>query len=147
MLLLMRFAVVARSLVSGLVVYVLAAACGASEKAAMVADDGGDPGQVADAFVDELGRPVREASAEEADVAEEKCDKSAGATAFAVHAYPGKSVRDLARVVALVHRAAGGDTIAGEPFPSIQMNAQIRAGAVAAQCYGPSDTVTFALPR
>jgi hypothetical protein len=153
----MRFAYVVRSFVSGAVVYVVAAACGASERVADVAGDGG--GAMVDALVDGIVDPVKEASADPtgADIAEERCDKTGtvgGATyAYAVHAYPGKSVRELSalRVVTFAGSKSAPIVINGASFDRGQASAALRDGEAAVFC-GPTgapsyESVTFILPR
>src|SRR5688572_12218714 len=105
----MRPISLARTLVAGLATYLIAAACSSSERAISAAGDGGDVGAIADAFLDGVTSPVPEASAQsEPDVATEKCDKvGPGGGFYAVHAYPGKTARDLARLSALIHRNLG----------------------------------------
>src|SRR5689334_23334037 len=105
----MRLPIVLRSLISGFVLYVVAAACGAGEAALSTAIDGGEAGAIADAFVDTLvdstTNPVGEASADPLppDVVTEQCDKIDSTTRYAVHTFAGKSVEDLSAVRAVCH--------------------------------------------
>lgn len=149
----MRFAVVVRSLVSGIVVYVVAAACGASEKVAVVVGDGGGLDAVADVLVDDLGNPVGDAHAEPPppEVATEKCDKVLnylGAdTYFAVHEYPGQTAEELSAVRTLL--PAGSP----EGFKYQWAAPLVGDGRVAVNCGraapGPQPTfaVTFVRPK
>lgn len=162
----MRLSHILRSLVSGLCVYVLAAACAATEHHASLADGGagggagGTPaGGLRDAIadvvsdvVDELGNPVPDAKAgpTPADVATEPCTtvlKYGGEdTYFAVHSYPGKTRTDLATL----HTIAESSLLAGYT-DILYPRTWVRDGSAAAFCgavsAGPTSIkVTFVLP-
>ena len=103
----LRIAHTARTLLSGTALYLVMAACGASDKGvAAVAGDGGFVAAL-DAMGDAISDPVRDARADPLppDIATETCSanspivKYGGADSYIVeHAYPGKTVQELALV-------------------------------------------------
>lgn len=155
----MRLPLVARSLLSGALVYVLASACAATSHqvspSAEDADGDRSPADVVrDAVADvvaEIGTPVHDAKADEAaDVAVEPCTtvlKMDGYdTYFAVHSYPGKTRTDLANLHVLV----GSSRVEGYT-DGLGSAAWVRDGSAAVYCglvsAGPSSTkITFVLP-
>lgn len=171
----MRLSDVVRALVSGLVVYVVAAACGASERIASTGDSGpsttsaGDgvdaaneievggsesESGIVDAFLDELGNPVHDAKAgpNGPDLADERCDKvlkynAAGTNQnFAVHSYPGKTARELGAVQVLIP-STGVEGYTAQ----VSTGAWVKDGSAAYLCGGPIGAptipgVTFVLP-
>lgn len=155
----MKIGQVVRTLASGTALYLVMAACGASDRGGggAVGGDGGgvDAEQIVDAFIDELGNPVKDANAGPLppDVATEACDKMGGvggstASTFAVHQYPGKTAADLSAVQVLAHSVAGtAPTIDGALFDRINLTTIVRDGAVAINCGSQFDGATFILPR
>ena len=155
----MRPALVLRSLVSGLCVYVVAAACAATEHHLSTADGGvvdlGDAiAELPDVVADALSNPVGEAEAAPSlsvDVATEPCSTvlryGSGEAYFAVHAYPGRSRVELSAVRAIVRSELVPD------YPdSVGAAVFVRDGSVAAFCGltgsgAPQYSVTFVLPR
>lgn len=148
----MRLPLALRSLASGVCVYFVVAACGASESAISTALDGGEAGAIADAFVERMTDPVEGASAEPLppDVATEPCStvlKYSGVDYyFAVHAYPGKS----AEALALVHAVVPQTAVEGYKYaPAVSA---VKDGSVAAMCGSasagqPTHSITFIMPR
>ncbi len=146
---------IARTLVSGAALYLVMAACGASDRAGSVAADGGavDAEQLVDAFVDGLVDPVPPANAETLppDVATEPCNKilkySGQDWYVAEHAYPGKTAAQLA----LVRGMAESTALAGYTH-TFSVLVSVRDGGAAAPCNsvlsGQSNlSMTFVLPR
>lgn len=155
----MRIAHVVRSFVSGTIVYVVATACGASDRIASVSTDGGEEAHdgsvisLVDALGDVLANPVDDARADPLtpDIATETCSHGTSYK-YAVHAYPGKSANELSavRVVCLMHEAASVDGVTYAQSQN-QTALLLREGSVALLC-GPvgglaCDSVTFILPR
>lgn len=152
----MRVRYVARTVASGAVFYVIAAACGSADSVGNAADGG----SIADALVDGVTHPVKEASAgpPPADVAVEKCDKTGTigtlAAGFAVHDYPGKTVQDLTGLRVVAHFADGSPSrvlIGNSLYENGQSIAVLRDGQAAVFCGAAAsqaqyDTVTFILP-
>lgn len=151
----MKLREVRRALFGGFAIYVLVAACSGAEDA-RVAGAGGSSGHDAgmlDAIADALTDPVGEAEAgTPPDVATEPCDKvgDIGGTMFvyAEHAYPGKTVADLAPIAIAAHFTAGA-AFAGYEHSTVA-GTYLAAGKVAVNC-GPQsaptfDSVTFVLP-
>lgn len=160
----MRLPLVARSLLSGALVYVLASACAAtSHIPALDGDDSGGAGvsqrspsdSIRDAIadvVDEIVTPVPDAKAAdpEPDIATESCLavlKFNGSDAyFAQHHYPGKTRTDLATLHTLVESSqVEGYTDALVPPTWVRDGSAVAfcgyvvAGAVATK-------ITFVLP-
>ncbi|AKV04570.1 hypothetical protein AKJ09_11233 [Labilithrix luteola] len=143
--------------------YVVMAACGASDRAAGLAasnDDGGgggsvDASEIVDAFVDSMTNPVGDAKADPLppDVATEKCDKIlkyGGVTDYYVaeHAYPGKTAAELA----LVHFTITAPNYLEGYSLQFGSGGYVRDGSVAVMCdmvngTPSTKTVTFVLPR
>ncbi len=145
----MRAKEVVRAVVGACAVYLAMAACSAHEQAGAAADHGA--GQDAATGLDALTNPVPEAQAGPAgaDVAVEKCDKpgpmsGTSATFYAEHAYPGKSVTDLARVTVVVHAAQPFPFAAGD-YQDIVASPYVKSGAAAFPC-GEGQSLTFVLP-
>lgn len=154
----MRIATVIRSLVSGSVLYIAMAACAASDHGPSSALEDGGPTAALDAFVDELGTPVKDANAGPLppDVATEPCDKPgsvSGSTGrlFAVHSYPGKTIADLSAVRGQARMPAGAYTVGGVVYDTFPVTPIVRAGSVAVYCGGAGaltmDSVTLILPQ
>ncbi len=145
-----------RALLSGGLLYVAMAACGAAETANAPSVDGG-PGAALDAFVDalgdELGQPVEDANAGPAPptVAEEPCDKDVAINATsngkgAIHAFAGKTAVDLAPLHAVVTYAASSITANGVSFDHYQADSIFLHDGVALVLCRVGERVTFVLP-
>lgn len=155
----MRLVVAARSLGSGVLVYLVMAACGSSDSAVATMLDGGDGDAVIDALIDGVVSPEDEASAGPLppDVATEPCNKSGAigptGAVYAVHTYSGKTVNDLSAVRIVTHAAPSSSkhTIEGATYEFGGGVPLLRDGAVAVFCgtTGASsyDSVTFILPQ
>lgn len=153
----MRTNLVLRSLVSGVCVYFLAAACDASEHLGSGGDGDGGRGvldALADAIgtvLDEAGNPVHDANAAPLppDVATEKCDKkrSNGGTELwvAEHSYPGQSATDLVSVQAMIPTAIQGYTHGVSPVLVGDGIAGVSCGLASGP--QPGYTVTFVRQR
>lgn len=145
-----------------IVVYVAMAACGGGPDPLVSTghDAGvGPDGQTADstspfdAMLDALTDPVKEAAAAPPDIAVEQCDKltlSGPQLLYAEHAYPSKSIVQLAQVVAIGHMK----TLATQTIPGYNdgmLPVQLKPGYAAVSCGPPGpngyDTVTFVLPQ
>lgn len=151
-----------RALLSGGLLYVAMAACGAAETANAPLVDGG-PGAAVDAFVDalgdELGQPVGDANAGPGGnrapaaptIAVEQCDKvvttfSGGTSNGAIHAFPGKSTTDLAMLHAVVTYPNAPFTANGVAFDHHQADAIYLHDGVALVICPAGQSVTFVLP-
>lgn len=153
----MRLSNVLRSLGSGIVVYLVVAACGSSDSAINAMLDGGLTDS-AIALVDGIANPIGEASADPLppDIATEQCDKAGTtqgqASLYAVHAYPGKTINDLSSIRVIAHSTAQFvHVVEGSTYGDLLGAPQFRDGSVAVYC-GPSATlftssVTFILPQ
>jgi hypothetical protein len=158
----MRYSHSAPKLVLGsIIVYVAMAACGGGpDPLVSNGKDAGTDGQSldstspVDAMLDALTDPVKEASAAPPDVAVEQCDKISNLTGsqvlYAEHAYPNKTVVQLAGVVGVAHMKS----VATQTLPSYSdavLPVQLRPGFAAVVCGPPGpngyDTVTFVLPQ
>ncbi len=146
----MRAALVARSLVSGIVVYLLAAACAASDQVASAIADGGS---VADVLADVIATPVNDARAEPLgpEVVTERCDKRVVYVSqeyfAAVHAYPGKTAAQLALVGTLLEQAGLPDGYSHQRWTAVF----VKDGSVMVLCdvvaANKTQYAIFALPR
>lgn len=151
-----------RTLVSGALFYVIAAACGSSDNVGSAAKDGGELDVVAaiDAIVDGVVDPVKDANADPLppDVATEQCDKQgtvgAATYLYAVHAYAGKTVQDLSAVRVVLHYsngAAQAPTIGGTNYDNAVTIPVLRDGSAAVFCGSAGsliyDKATFILPK
>jgi len=116
------------------------AACSGADRAVTVSPSG-DAASIVDAVVDGLSDPVSEAAAGPVppDVAVETCTKTmlanGVASHVAVHAYPGKTAAELARVRVIMRDAASVATIDGQAFDGV-FNPLVRDGFAAVYC-GP----------
>lgn len=151
----MKLRHVCRSLASGAVIYIAMAACGAAESAnAPLVDDGGGGGSLdalVDSFVDEVASPVKDAKAGPLAplTFDEPCDKDiqiSGTTAKgAVHAFPGKTVNDLALLRVVI--PISGISFGGVPFDrATAADIFLSPGAALVACTA-GQTVTFVLPQ
>lgn len=152
----MKLRYLGRTLASGALFYVIAAAC-SSDRGGDANGDGG-VGSTIDALLDGVVDPVTEASAEEAEIVTEPCDKqgTAGGTTnvYAVHNYPQKTLQELSRIRVLAHNDPGyaaTPNIANNIFNNQMTIPILRQGAVAVYCGAPNgliyDNVTFILPK
>lgn len=154
----MKLGTVGRSAGAGMVVYVVMAACSATEKGAPpglttkketpTADSSADTstsGGMLDAFVDALANPVSDAKADIADfdVSTVNCDKTSGNVRYAEKDYPGISATELAHVAALVDGPTQISGYTKAPYPL----SGVKDGAVAVVCGAASapaiTSVTF----
>jgi hypothetical protein len=142
---------VVRSLAAGAAVYVLMAACAAEEGAparvlhsSSSSSSGGGDESAVDAFLDELGDPVKGAAAAPSSSIE-NCDKSyaIGATnvRYAEHAYPGATAAELASVLILVAEPNGPPGYA----QTAGIVPWVKEGSVASPC-GNATSLTFIRP-
>jgi hypothetical protein len=154
-----------RTLLAGTTLYVVMAACSASDRGGPSRNFGADGGPlgdahgIIDAFVDELAAPVSDAKAGPLapDVATETCNSTGtyqgAATSFAVHNYPGKTVEDLSAVRIFGQLTNGGASIGGSSYAdSPSPLTFIRPGSIAVYCgvvggAAQFNTVTFVLPQ
>lgn len=150
----MRVRDVAKTVAGSLFVYVVAAACGASDRAASVVVDGGGAEDVADVIVSEIVNPVADAKAEPLplDIAIEQCDKTypcpgigTGTCYLAEHLYPGVKKTDLASSVTSMLEAAPASSPLGYDTAYV-VSGWVRDGAVAVGC-SKDTTVTFVRRR
>ncbi len=152
----MRLTHVFRSLASGFVLYVVMAACGASDNIVASMSDGGDVGDaLVDALGDALVNPVGDAKADPLppDVATESCTKVlkfGGVDSYvAEHAYPGKTAAELS----LVQTVIASTALEGYTM-QVSVGHYVRDGFVAQYCGAvsggtaiSSGKVTFVLAR
>lgn len=141
----MRLAHVLQSFVSGVVVYVVMAACSSTS----VRDTGGSSstsaggGSASSGSGGAIASPVPEAQAAETDT--ERCDKSyqsSGATiGYAEHAYPGVSAAELATSVSLITSVVPGSAPPGFDR-QFALAGFVRDGVVGTSCFA-GQTVTF----
>ncbi len=168
----MRLSNVLRSLGSGAALYLVMAACSASDSVLSAGNGGGAGGTggdgglgatvdaFADALTDALWSPVNDANAETLppDVATVPCNTSgtyAGqGSYFAVKAYPGKTKADLSALRMTAHHANTNTrpTVGAEVYEDqLGAFAFVRDGVAAAYCGASSaptyDSVTFVMPR
>ncbi len=150
----MRFANVVGSLVSGIVLSGLAAACSAPEHVDGPGDAGVAVNPLSAIAPDANALPESVADPFRMNVAVEQCDKTATVEglnrAVAVHAYPGKSRAELAAVRVIAH-ASAQYVVDGTSFTDYVASAYIRDGAAMVECGTPGalpfDRVTFVLPK
>ena len=137
---------IVRTLVSGCVVYVLMAACAGSEGAGRGGSGSSATAQGGGGVWNTVTDPVADAQAGEPEVFTEKCDKKFGnGMPYAEHTYSGKSLTDLATLVAIVHVGAA-DGSAPPGFSDYTTYVWLADGRAAATCSSPSDSVRFVLP-
>jgi hypothetical protein len=145
-------------LCGSIVVYVVVACGSAGERAAESWDagtasdahhEGSASDAVVDAILDAVTDPVGEAQALPPDITTENCSKTSGNFVYAEHAYPGKTVVQLAQISAILHSTQ-------IPLPGYSDGsggAYLRDGYAATICGTTADpqssrrTVTFVLPQ
>jgi hypothetical protein len=144
---------VAKAFAGGAVLYVVMAACSASDGGSGWVKNGasgGGFGGAGGSFFDALTDPVPNAEAGEPQVAQEACDKTVPAGTqtmyYAEHLYPGKTKAELVLVHAFSDFNPDGSSLPGysDLASSIMYVAD---GKVAVYCnMEPGHTATFVLP-
>ena len=153
----MKISSVLSALSSGTLLYLVMAACSASDgsrgtsSGAAGSEGGASSGSVVDGMVGNAVNPVPSASAAPGvpapTVSVEQCDKTYafnGTTyRYAEHSYPGSSIAEMASVRVLVSFPAGTSFPTG--YSTLVTNAYVKDGAASFPC-GEQTSLTFVKP-
>jgi hypothetical protein len=144
---------VAKAFAGGAVLYVVMAACSASDGGSGWVKNGasgGGFGGAGGSLFDALTDPVPNAEAGEPQVAQEPCDKTTTYQTqtfyYAEHLYPGKTKTELLMVRAFADFTPGGTNLAGY-VDAVSAQQYLADGKVAVYCgFEAGHTATFVLP-